>query len=192
MKVILRDDDLLTQVLERVNARLRAAQPELRKERRSIESQITKARRTVQKYFTAFENDAMSAAAEDCGEKVSELKVQIQQLESSQADIDRRLAQLEIPALDRPALTKLIDQFERVMEAGANAQRKALLQLLVPRVVINDRHSIEVDYRVPNVQRFAHPGGWQAHRDSFKTLCLEPTSELRLVFEQLRSLPVAG
>jgi len=57
---------------------------------------------------------------------------------------------LELPAIDRQMLSSLVDEFEKVMAAGTNAQRKDLLHRVVKKVLIRDRHTVEVWYALPN------------------------------------------
>ena len=48
-----------------------------------------------------------------------------------------------------------MDDFENVSAAGANAQKKHLLQKLVKKVLIHDKRTVEVWYGLP-VRALAH------------------------------------
>jgi len=47
-------------------------------------------------------------------------------------------------------LSSLVDEFEKVMAAGTSAQKKDLLHRVVKKVLIKDRHTVEVWYALPN------------------------------------------
>ena len=47
-------------------------------------------------------------------------------------------------------LASLVDEFEKVMAAGTSAQKKDLLHRVVKKVLIKDRHTVEVWYALPN------------------------------------------
>ena len=47
-------------------------------------------------------------------------------------------------------LSGLLDKFEEVMAEGTNPQQKDLLHLLVKKVLVHDRRTIEIWYALPN------------------------------------------
>ena len=51
--------------------------------------------------------------------------------------------------LDREFLRKTLGAFEEVMAAAENAKKKHLLRQLVKKVLIHDRHTVEVWYGLP-------------------------------------------
>ena len=67
---------------------------------------------------------------------------------------------LELPAVDQEMLSGLPDNFEQVIVAGINPQKKHLLHQLVKKVLIHSRDTIEVWYCLPNPQRFANCNIW--------------------------------
>jgi hypothetical protein len=73
---------------------------------------------------------------------------------------------LELPAIDKEMLESLLDNFEKVMAEGPNPKKKHLLHLLVKKVLIHSRDTIEVWYCLPNPQRFANCNIWLPGQDS--------------------------
>jgi hypothetical protein len=47
-------------------------------------------------------------------------------------------------------LSGLLDKFEEVMAEGTNPQQQDLLHLLVKKVLVHDRRTIEIWYALPN------------------------------------------
>jgi site-specific DNA recombinase len=144
IKVMFRDDPFITRVQEEANARLVAAKPDLAKEIAWLENQIAKARGAIDRYFEAFEIGTLKA--ELCSKKVGELKARVAGLEAEKRDLETRRNRLELPAIDLERLTSFVANFEQLIAAGTNQQKKHLLRLLVKKVLVHDRHTVEVWY----------------------------------------------
>ena len=71
-----------------------------------------------------------------------------------------------LPAIDREMLASLVDNFENVMVEGPNLKNKHLLHLLVKKVLIHSRQTIEIWYMLPNTRRFADCNIWLPGQDS--------------------------
>ena len=107
-----------------------------------------------------------------CGRKVEDLTARLSQLDAEKRALELRRGQLELPVVDHNTLGALIDNFENVMEAGSNAQKKHLVGLLVKKVLVHHRDKIEVWYQVPNTQRFQgfeHWNNWLPKVDDLRT-----------------------
>ena len=57
-------------------------------------------------------------------------------------------------------LARLVDNFEDVMAAGTNPQKKDLLRRLVKKVLVHSRRTIEIWYALPNPARFEDWHNW--------------------------------
>ncbi|HSB44410.1 MAG TPA: hypothetical protein VLD60_05325 [Nitrospira sp.] len=82
----------------------------------------------------------------------------MQELEVEKQDLDARKERLELPALDRKFLSKLLDEFDETMENGTNQKKKHLLRQLVKKVLIHDRRTVEIWYGLPNRASVRTPG----------------------------------
>ncbi len=87
-------------------------------------------------------------------------------LEAELRKLRERRQQLELPALDRAAVAALMDDFEQVMAAGTNPQKKHLLHQVVKKVLVHDRLTVEVWYGLPYPPRLAHRDIWLPKKDS--------------------------
>jgi hypothetical protein len=66
----------------------------------------------------------------------------------------------EKPDIGREMLSGLLDEFEKVMAASTNAPKRNLLLRMVKKVLIKDRHTVEVGYALPNRGGFEHSYKW--------------------------------
>ena len=64
-------------------------------------------------------------------------------------------------------LDAIMDDFEEVLASGTNPQKKHLLRRLVKKVLISDRHTVEVWYGLPNRTSVRMPGSL-APREGFE------------------------
>jgi hypothetical protein len=122
----------------------------------SIETQIARARATIDRYFEAFEAETMKPEA--CTQRVDDLNARIEELEAEKQDLEERRKRLEIPAIDREMLSGLLDNFEEVMAEGTNPQKKDLLRRLVKKALVHDKRTIEIWYALPNQDSVRTPG----------------------------------
>jgi hypothetical protein len=164
VKALFRDDAFVTRVWEEANRRLAAERPDVEKEITSAESQVSALRSRLDRYFEAFESGSLKP--EVCGEKTEDLNRQVLALEAELRKLRERRQQLELPALDRAAVAALIDDFEQVMAAGTNPQKKHLLHQVVKKVLVHDRLTVEVWYGLPYPSRLADSHIWLPKQDS--------------------------
>jgi chromosome segregation ATPase len=161
IKAMFRDDQFMARIWEEANKQLCAEKPSLEKEIEKVQAQIAKARGTIDRYFAAFE--AQTMRPEVCTQKVDDLNARIAELEAERRDLEERRKHLEIPAIDREMLSGLLDNFEKVMAKGTNPQKKDLLHRMVKKVLVYDRRTIEIWYRLPNPQGFEYCNIWLNH-----------------------------
>jgi len=144
IKAMFRDEPFIARVREEANKRIVAAKPDLEKEIAWLENQMTKAQGAIDRYFEAFETGTLKADL--CSEKVGELKARLVGLEAERRDLENRRNRLELPAIDLEMLTSFVANLEQLIAAGTNPQKKHLLRLLVKKVLVHDRHTVEVWY----------------------------------------------
>lgn len=93
-----------------------------------------------------------------CHQKIEDLNTQFEELEAEKKDLECRRKCLELPEVDQEMLSGLLDNFEQVIAAGTNPQKKHLLRQLVKKVLIHDRRRIEIWYGLPNQASVRTPG----------------------------------
>jgi len=161
VKDTFRDEQFMARLWEEANSLLCAEKPRLERESESVDSQIVKTRATIDRYFGAFEAETMKP--EVCMGKVDDLNARIEQLADEKQSLEDRRQHLDLSALDREMLARLLDRFDEVMEAGTNAQKKDLLHRLVKKVLIHDRRTVEVWYALPNQTSVRTPAHLAPH-----------------------------
>jgi hypothetical protein len=100
-----------------------------------------------------------------CNEKVQDLRTRLAELEARRQELEARRETLELAAIDREMLSSLVDEFEKVMAAGTNTQRKDLLHQVVKKVLVHDRRTLEVWYALPNRAVFEICNNWLPKRN---------------------------
>jgi site-specific DNA recombinase len=158
LKDMFRDEQFMARVWEEANRRLNAERPDIEKEIDASLAESAKVQASIDRYFSAFEAGKLEPGL--CNEKVRDLRARLEELEAERQDLEARREQLELPALDREALSGLMDHFEKVMAEGTLAQKRDLLHRLVKEVRVQDRRTIEVWYALPNPQRFECWNKW--------------------------------
>jgi site-specific DNA recombinase len=148
VRSLFQDEQFMARIWEEANKRLEAEKPDIEKEIRKIEDRILKTREKVDRYFESFETGKMKP--EVCNEKVEELNANLRELETEKKELEARRKRFELPPLDKKMLREIVSKLDEVMASGTNPQKKHLLQLLVKKVLIHDRQTIEVWYCLPN------------------------------------------
>ena len=99
-------------------------------------------------------------------EKIAGQQARMQEMEAERQGLEARRERLELSAIDRETLASLVDNFEKEMAEGPNPKKKHLLHLLVKKVLIHSRKTVEIWYVLPNSQRFANCNIWLPGQDS--------------------------
>ncbi|MBU8922290.1 MAG: recombinase zinc beta ribbon domain-containing protein [Bacteroidales bacterium] len=147
IQAIFQDEALLTEVWEAAQAKLTATRPGIDTEIEATQKQRQKSQAALQRYFTAFEAGTMDPTT--CNERVAELTTQIRQLDEKLLDLNREREELDLPALQTEFIQEILTNLHGVVEAVPPAQKKHLLQLLVEKVLIKDKCTFSVWYRLP-------------------------------------------
>ncbi|HNO80300.1 MAG TPA: recombinase family protein [Phycisphaerae bacterium] len=122
IKSMFRDEEFMARVWAEANKWLGAEKPDIEKEIGRIETEATKVRVPIDRYFGAFE--AGTLKAELCNRKVQDLQGHLDQLDAEKSELEARRERLKLRAIDREMLAKLVDNFEQVIADGPNAQEK--------------------------------------------------------------------
>ena len=142
------DPDVFADIVTAANAKLGNERPNLQTSIKVVEARIGKVRVALERYFQAFEDGDMDSAL--CRERVQGLGAQLRQLEEERDGLQRQSAQAELGVAGGMPLQEFERQFDEVIKKGAPAsQRKHLVKILVPRVVVYSREEIEVFFRAP-------------------------------------------
>ena len=195
------DPEALTWIGEELRADDKAAERERERDARRLQTELDRLQRRQE---TLYDDRLEGRIDVEFFGRMSD------KMRNEEARIQDRLRTLE--AAQAPE----VDQAVETLELARNAKRLYDLQQdpLQKRRLLNFLCSnstwkggkLTVEYRQPfDVLAVAARSGnggrggfsaecpyWQAHRVSFRTLCLAPTPELRVVFEQLAMLPMAG
>ena len=149
---VFRDEALLEEVWQSAQQQLAASAPEIDGQIQAVDQQRTQTQASLDRYFRAFETGTMTPAA--CQQRIEELTAQARQLDEQRAALQEQRASLDLPALRTDFLNEILTNLAAVVDAVPNAQKKHLLRLLVEKVLIRDRCTFEVWYRLPQF-----PGG---------------------------------
>ena len=165
IKTMFRDEQFMARIWEEANRRLSAEKPDIDKEIGKVETMMARSRASLDRYFEAFEAGTMKPAL--CNEKIEDLNARIEELEAERKELEARRERLGLPEIDKAMLAAIIDDFEEVLASGTNPQKKHLLRRLVKKVLISNRHTVEVWYGLPNRNSVRMPGSL-APREGFE------------------------
>ena len=156
IKTMFQDEAFIARIWDEANRRLSAEKPDVDKEIGKVETQAAKTQARIDRYFEAFE--AGTLKPELCNEKIQDLNARLEELDAEQRELEGRRKRLALPAIDQEMLSGLVANFEDVMAAGTNPQKKHLFRRLVKKVLVHDRRTVEVWYGLPNPASVRRPG----------------------------------
>ena len=84
-----------------------------------------------------------------CNHRVEALSTQIEQLDEERVVLQEKRQSLDLPAIKNDFLQEILVNLKGVVDAVPTPQKKHLLHLLVKKVLIRDKHTFEVWYRLP-------------------------------------------
>jgi len=132
---------------ESAQEKLAANAPAIEKELTHLNQQRAKIQATIDRYYVAFESGTMTPTT--CNQRVEDLTAQLKQLEDQHEALTEQRAALDLPALKMSFLKEILSNLKGVVDAVPIPQKKHLLHLLVKKVLICDRRTFEVWYRLP-------------------------------------------
>ena len=116
----------------------------------SIQQELAAARRSLDRYFGAFEQGIMSAA--DCQERIARLRDRVEALEAE----ERTIVQAGPDGLSAPTANDVAEwaqDLQRLIEKATPQQKKALMRLLVKELRVMSRKEIVPTYKIPALVR---------------------------------------
>ncbi len=113
----------MARVWEEANKRLAAERPNIEKEIEGNLAEAAKVQAATDRYFKAFEAGKLEARHLQ-REGPGPARAARRSWRPQRQDLEARRERLELPAIDREMLASLVDEFEKVMAAGTNAQRE--------------------------------------------------------------------
>ncbi|MDP9277143.1 MAG: recombinase family protein [Actinomycetota bacterium] len=150
---VLEQEPLVRQAIEEAFAELEAARPKREADLARLEAELRKTNEALERYFRAFEEQTLPAAA--CGSRIEELTEKLRGLEARREELSLEDEDLPEP-LSEEDLQALAAQVREVVEQGDRRQQKALLQGLVQEIKVISREEIYPFFFVP---AFRPPSG---------------------------------
>ncbi len=147
IQTIFQDEALLADIWTSAQQKLAANAPAIDAELKNLDKQRTKHQAALDRYFQAFESGTMDSST--CNQRVHELSTQIKQLDEEREALRTQRQSLDLPALKTDFLHEILSNLREVVEAVPNPQKKHLLHLLVKKVLVKNRCTFEVWYRLP-------------------------------------------
>ena len=141
------DESFMARVWAEANKRLDKEKPDLTKEIRRVEAQMADVRNRTARYLEAFETGKLEVDV--CNQKVRDLKARLAELDAERAELEARRERMNLPEMDREFLRKVVAEFEEGMASAENPKKKHLLRRWVKKVLVHDRHTVEVWYALP-------------------------------------------
>ena len=147
VQAIFRNEELLAEIWKKAKAKLAEESPNIEAELQHLASNQRTAQAKLDRYFAAFETGALEPSV--CNERVQGLHDQIEQMETQQEALEAAREALDIPAIKQDFIDQILTNLHAVVDAVPGAQKKHLLHLLVKKVLVRDRRSAEIWYRLP-------------------------------------------
>ena len=148
VQAIFRNEALLESIWREAQKKLAEEAPDIDEELRQLRATQADVRARLDRYFAAFETGSMDPA--DCSERVQDLRTRLQQLDDAQEALQAQRRSLDLPALKTDFLEQILTNLAGLVAAVPGPQKKHLLHLLVKKVLIRDRRTAEVRYRLPD------------------------------------------
>ncbi len=156
IQTVFRDEALLESIWESAQEKLAANAPAIDDELKHLCQQRTKTQAALDRYYRAFESGTMTP--ETCNKRVEELTSQLKQMGEQHQALQEKRTTLDLPAMKMGFLQEILTNLKGVVDAVPIPQKKHLLHLLVKKVLICDRRTFEVWYRLPQFPGVRMPG----------------------------------
>ncbi len=146
LRSVLEQEPLVRQAIEEAFAELQAARPKRQADLARLEAELRKTNEALDRYFRAFEEQTLPAAA--CGSRIEELTEKLRGLEARREELV--VEEGDAPeSLSEEDVRTLAGQVREVVEQGDRRQQKALLQGLVQEIQVVSREEIYPFFFVP-------------------------------------------
>jgi len=151
MAEVFADTALVGDALALSRAEEAGASEETARRLASIQRQLAGARRSLDRYFGAFEQGTLSAA--DCRERVDRLKDRIEALEAEERTIAQGGHKGLSMAHTAADVAEWAGDLRFLFESATPQQKKALIRLLVKELRVMSRKEIRPTYKIPALVR---------------------------------------
>jgi hypothetical protein len=130
---------------------------------------------------------------EDLALRIKGLKAQMDKLEESRIDLMESIREAEVDLLEASVVRAYVDALNTLLSKGSIVEQKSFLRSFVKRIDVN-LPQVVINYTMPPKNTKGRTTRkrsstsclcWLPFVDSFRTLCLEPTAEMRAVFNGL-------
>ncbi len=146
---LLEQEPLVRRAITEAFAELEAAKPRRQADLARLEAELRKTNEALERYFRAFEEETLSAAA--CGSRIQELSGKLRGLEARREEL--QLDDEDAPEpLSEADLAALVAQVREVVTEGDRRQQKVLLQAYVQEIRVVSREEIYPFFFVPTVR----------------------------------------
>jgi site-specific DNA recombinase len=142
-----RNEVFVESVWAEANRMLTEGKPEVEAELLKAKNDAVAVQERLDRYFAAFEDGSMDSVS--CRARIGELNATLAALTATRRELETRLETMTAVALDKAEIAVLLDDFDRLFEAGSNPIRKNLLHKLVKEVRVHSKSEAEVWYRFP-------------------------------------------
>ena len=151
MAQVYRDNSLIEEAIAAAALDDREPAEEAARRLASVRQELAGARRSLDRYFAAFEEGSLSAA--DCRERIAKLKARIDALIAEEASLARRASEAAPKASSATDVAEWARDLGTLLRAGTAQQRKALFRLLVKELRVMSREEIRPTYKIPALVR---------------------------------------
>ena len=146
-----RDNSLIEEAIAAAALDDREPAEEAARRLASVRQELAGARRSLDRYFAAFEEGSLSAA--DCRERIAKLKARIDALIAEEASLAQGASEAAPKASSATDVAEWARDLGTLLRAGTAQQRKALFRLLVKELRVMSRQEIRPTYKIPALVR---------------------------------------
>ncbi len=141
---------LISELVERVNRKLKKKLPNLKKELGRVERQLKEKEKSADLYFTTFEKEGFLSPLVE--KKLRAIGEQCRELEKTKGEILGQMQVGQFQPASAEDIQKAIRNLEKAISDAPPSEVKKLIRLLVKRVDIHSPGHIEAYYRIPTVR----------------------------------------
>jgi exonuclease VII small subunit len=140
---VYRDGALIRAALAAAREKAARERPVVEEQLASVRAEIAQAERSLERYFSAFEQRKLSP--ERCEERLSRVEARLADLRSQEAELVLSSPDERGLAPTAADLAAVADELERVLAEAAPPKAKALLRLLIAELKVNGRSENPAD-----------------------------------------------
>ncbi len=139
---------LIAEAIDRAQAQHLAGRREQRAELTTVEAELARLDRAIDRYLTAFENGTLEE--ELLAERLTGLRDKGKRLRTRRDELTEQIA--DLPAQPEPAaLNEVADHIADVITSGTDRQRKSLIEALIAKIKITGPGRFVPVLRIPRI-----------------------------------------